>query len=124
MSSIYCRKKKVRRSARRAVFVDSRAQSRLEQREAAQPLGGLDDDLQHRVYELRVSLAAAHHGRLVREGADGLQAALDRHQAELVGELVRFELLKPAPAPLFEEEEAALAHLGERGQSRPAVEEE
>src|SRR5215208_8063509 len=71
--------------------VEARAQRRAQQGEAAEPVGGLDDYLQHRVDELRVSLAAPGDGRLVGEGADGFEAALDGHQAELVGEVVRVD---------------------------------
>src|SRR5215213_1080953 len=100
------------------------AQRRAQEREAPEPLRGLQYYLEHRVYKLRVSLSAHEHGRLVRESADGLQTALHRHQAELSREVVRVHRFEPARAALFEEEEAALAHLGERGQARAAVEQE
>src|SRR5688500_6300890 len=107
-----------------AAAVQPLAQRRAQQREAAEPFGRLHDYLQHRVDEVRVSLAASRDGRLERERARGLQTALDGHQAELVGEVVRVYGVEPARAPLFEEEEAALAHLCERGQARASVEQE
>src|ERR1700754_3235407 len=73
---------------RRLALLHALAQRRAQEREAPEPLRGLHDYFEHRIYKLRVSLAAPAHGRLVREGSRGLQTALHSHQTELVRELV------------------------------------
>src|SRR3954468_3108845 len=91
---------------RRALaLLHSLAQSRAQKRKATEPLRRLHNDLEHRIYELRVGIASTEHGRLVRESPYGLQATLHCHQTELARELVRVNRLKPARASLFEEEQ-------------------
>src|SRR5215213_2586575 len=92
-----------------------------ERRKAVEPFGGLKDDLKSWFDELRVGRAATADRRLIRECADGFEAALHRHQSKLARELVRVQRVQPAPPSLFQKKEAVRAHFSERRQFRLAV---